>query len=211
MYNILYLLINKISQRGDCMNVLTDERMNEIAEKAQKIRTEHGYNSWDFDLIKYLIEYEGFEIQLQLIDDDTTGLLFVDDKKIIPKTKSHKLIVVNQRLIDDEEFFQKRRFICAHEYGHYVLHKKDTSKFARRDTHDKESTEELEAEYFAYCFLMPENLMRELFSNEDGIKAIKEKLKMNNADIVSLLFKVSKKKAYNRLKDLGMLYYGESV
>ncbi len=202
---LLYFLA-KLFRWGDGVVTLTDDRKKEIAEIAQKIIMKNEINPFNFDLVRYLSEYENFEIQLQLIDDDTTGLLFVDDKDLIPKTNSHRLIVVNQRLINDDEFIQKRRFICAHEYGHYILHKGKSPQFAKRDTHNKDDEEELEAEYFAYCLLMPENQLKYLFNlNRKTIEIIKNKCNMNDIDIVSVLFNVSKKKAYNRLNELGML------
>ena len=63
------------------------------------------------------------------------------------------------------------RFTGAHEIGHWVLHPEevmhrdrpiDGSKVAR-------SQKEREADYFAACFLMPPNLLREIFKKTFGL------------------------------------------
>ncbi|MCH5300856.1 MAG: ImmA/IrrE family metallo-endopeptidase [Ruminococcus sp.] len=189
------------------MPELSNERMNEIKNEVNKIIKLYNIPDFDFDLIKFLSTDEDFEIQMQYIDDDTTGLLFVDDNNKIVNSNSNRLIVINQKLINDEEFERKRRFICAHEYGHFVLHKKDSVTFARRDTKNKETIEEKEAEYFAYCLLLPENIIKLIFKNESTLNIVNNMVKdgMTYSEIIADLFNVSIKKANDRLKELNVL------
>lgn len=188
---------------------LNERKKREIEEKVEEIRRKYGLPAVDFDLIKFLRTCENFEIQLRIINDDTTGLLFVDDNNLIQNSNSNRLIVVNQKLIDDDEFIQKRRFICAHEYGHFILHKMNASTFARRDTRIKDNEEELEAEYFAYCLLMPEKQIFHLFkSKRHEVEKIRAEQNMTYPEIVANIFNVSIKKAAQRINDLGVLYEG---
>ena len=63
----------------------------------------------------------------------------------------------------------RRRFTLAHEYGHYILHEgirthTDTEfRVNYRDRSSSEATfvEEIEANYFAACILMPRGLLDE--------------------------------------------------
>lgn len=186
---------------------LKNERKNEIEELAFRIRSEYDINL-KFDLIKFLTNYQGFEIRLQYIDDDTTGLIFANDNESIQKTNSKAVIIINEKLREDKFFEQKKRFICAHEYGHYVLHKGNSTKFARRDTGAKKTQEELEAEYFAFCFLLPKKTLEFLFQDDvtkkviDELKNIK---KQSYSEVIATLFNVTPKKAHARLKELGLI------
>lgn len=202
---IKLLLKNFAKEQVDL--IMTEERKTQIKKIADDLRKEYHLTSPDFNLLKFLTDYESFEIQLKKIDDETTGLLFVDDNNLIPNSNSHRVIVINQNIANDKEFEQKRRFICAHEYGHMILHKQDSSEFARRDTKAKETTEEKEAEYFAFCFLLPEDLLRDLFSTKDTKKimdSLCNRHGMTYAEIISILFNVSIKKANCRLNELNL-------
>ena len=186
---------------------MTEERKRKIKLLADSIRKKHHIIRPDFDLLKYLVDEESFEIQLKRIEDNTTGLLFVDDNSIIPNSNSHRVIVINQSIEFDKEFQQKRRFICAHEYGHFLLHKKDSSEFARRDIKGKTNDEEQEAEYFAYCLLLPEKLLFGLFKTEatkEAMDSLVKDFQMTYEEVVARLFNVSIKKAKYRLNELGL-------
>ena len=187
--------------------IMTEERKRKIKLLADSIRKKHHIIRPDFDLLKYLVDEESFEIQLKRIEDNTTGLLFVDDNSIIPNSNSHRVIVINQSIEFDKEFQQKRRFICAHEYGHFLLHKKDSSEFARRDIKGKTNDEEQEAEYFAYCLLLPEKLLFGLFKTEatkEAMDSLVKDFQMTYEEVVARLFNVSIKKAKYRLNELGL-------
>ena len=67
-----------------------------------------------------------------------------------------------------------QRFTIAHEFGHYLLHRESSRVFLDagsiffRDDRSKQGSEndEIEANDFAACLLMPSNHLRELLSNE---------------------------------------------
>lgn len=210
IYKFLLLptkLKNKYALRRDVMEeteneILSNERKTEIENIASNIRKEYNLLTVDFDLIEFLNTIFSFEIQNRMIEDDTTGLLLVDDNNLIPESTSNRVIVINQKLINDDEFMQKRRFICAHELGHFILHKKDQSVFAKRETKIKKSLIEQEAEYFAYCLLMPRKAIEILYTSPTT-KILQNIYNESIIDIVSNVFNVSKKKATQRLMDLG--------
>lgn len=178
--------------------MLSEERKIQINQVVEDLSRKHNeLNVPVFDIIKFLKEKEGFAVASKIMDKDTTGILIIDDNEIIPESQSHKLIVINSRLQDKDDFIQRRRFIIGHEYGHSILHKKDSKQYAHRDTSNKDDEIEQEADYFARCLLMPESIMKAILSiSFIEILPLKEK-----AIIISRIFNVTINKATQRLKE----------
>ena len=176
----------------------TPERRKEIDNIIEHLVQENYVLSKPaFDIVKFLKDKESFAIGTSPMDDDTTGLLLVDDENFIENTETHKLIAINSELLNEENFIQRRRFIIAHEYAHYILHKKDKMQFAHRDTSKRETAAEKEADYFARCLLMPKDLVDILL----GIDFVKDVSFKDKVAIVARMFNVTKKKAEQRLRE----------
>ncbi len=177
-------------------------RKEKIENIANQIVVKHKLNP-GFDLAKFLLNPDSFEdgrafqVATQIFDSDTTGILLVDDIDYIPHTSSHKLIAVNRLLQLEPDYRKRRRFIMAHEYGHYVLHKHDAVQYAHRDTSKKRSNMEQEADYFARCLLMPRSQINNLFQ----LNFVDEMSMNDKINIVSRIFNVTQKKSMQRLKD----------
>ena len=176
----------------------TTERREQIEKVASEIIAKNGLQKPGFNLIGFLTKQEGFRVGMQELDDDTTGLLLVNEYEPITDTGSHRLIVINSGLESDPEYLQKRRFITAHEYGHYVLHKKSEEIYAHRDTTKRDSPLEKEADYFARCLLMPKELVQEVFNLWDLANASEEE----KISTIARSFNVSRKKAKLRLAEV---------
>ena len=185
---------------------MTDERKREIEAEADRIIETHNLQTPGFNLAKFLTGFEGFMLGMQDLDDDTTGMLLVNDSEYIKGTETNRLIVVNRSIRetapDRETFIRKRRFIVAHEYGHFILHKKaDEKLFAHRDHSKRNSPQEEEADYFARCLLMPRALVKKFVDMEE----VKETNWNEWADLIARVFNVTPKKAKQRLcEDLGV-------
>ena len=82
--------------KGDIMP--SDERKKTIEQKVNSIISQYKIGEAGFDITKFLINCEGFEIGLQYMDDDTTGMLIVDDNNYLPNTNTHRLIIINETL-----------------------------------------------------------------------------------------------------------------
>ncbi len=180
------------------ISTLTNERKQEIENIVDRKINEAGLNVPRFDLIRFLKEREGFEIVLQYMPNDTTGLILINDTDNIGSTSFQKIIAVNANLQRDPNYIQRRRFIIAHEYAHSQLHKKESVLFAHRDTHKRDALEEQEADFFARCLLMPRRLMEEVTSSITYQS-------MNETEKISYIrefFNVTEKKARQRLKEL---------
>lgn len=150
-----------------------------------------------FDIVKFLKETENFAIASQPMVDDTTGILIVNDEEYISDTNTNRLIIINSLLQEKDNFIQRRRFIIAHEYGHFILHKKDIRQFAHRDTSKKDNYIEKEADFFARSLLMPRNFLQALLD----VEFVKELSFDGKVALVSRMFNVTKKKAEQRLKE----------
>lgn len=180
--------------------MLTKERKNEIEGLVNDLISQYGLSRPGFDLVAFLIREEHFKVGLQKLDKGTTGLLLVNEQNSISDTDANRLIVINSRLGEEADFNKRRRFIAAHEYAHFKLHNDGHDIFAHRDYSEKEALVEKEADYFARCLLMPKHLVENVI-NLWGIKdaSIEEKV-----SVISDIFKVTEKKARQRLvEDLG--------
>ena len=209
---VLIFLDNYYAYKGRKRYKMPDiskERKIEIEQEVHSIFAEAGYNPFPqnsliVDIVQ-LVKAHDFVVQTSEMDLNTTGCLIVNDLEPVMDTNKNRLIVVNKNFKnnnnDNNVVLKKSRFITAHEYGHFVLHKEaDKPIYAHRDTDHRTEPDELEADYFARSILMP----YELF--ERYIKAI-ESLHIYNdiresIPLLSTIFKVTKDKASKRLNDL---------
>ena len=173
-------------------------KRDEIENKVNDIMSTYNTGEAGFDITKFLTKTENFQIGLQFMDDDTTGILLVDDNNCIPNTNTHRLIMINEALKGQDDFLRRKRFIIAHEYAHFILHKKDEVQFAHRDTSKKDTTKEKEADYFARCLLMPKELVEQFMKLDMFIDASESQ----KIEFISNAFNVTAKKSRQRLLEL---------
>ena len=198
---MIITMARKIKERKkQKMNAATKQmtRREEIENIVDQKIQENDLGKPSFDLIKFLKDKEGYEIVLQNMDDDTTGLIIINDKEKIEGTEFNKLIAINSSLQNDPNYIQRRRFIVAHEYAHSQLHKRDSVLFAHRDTQKRETEAEQEADFFARCLLMPRNLVNEVLGSEEA----KQLSDSGKIAYISKIFNVTEKKARQRLKEI---------
>ena len=149
-----------------------------------------------------LARKEGFAVGEVEFDDDTDGIILVDTHADeLMGQKTNKLIIVSK-----ERTSAFKRFIIAHELGHYFLHDKRADKdshilIASRDAKHGRSEEENEYDYFAACLLMP----------AEDFKKRGEALKnagLTVNDISCLLseyYEVPARSAERRLEEVGVI------
>lgn len=154
-----------------------------------------------------LVKKDDFLVQTSEMDVETTGCLIVNDLKTVMNTNKHRLIVVNKVLRNDNNdenyILKKSRFITAHEYGHFRMHKKPNQPiYAHRDTYHRTDPQELEADYFARSILMPYTIFKIFY--EAAFKVSNENIKIT-IELLSTIFNVSKDKTYKRICDISEL------
>ena len=171
---------------------------------ADKILENNGQNGVAPVDIAKLVTSDGFSVFSISMKDDATGRLLVDEKNTIAGTNSNKVIAVNKNLS-----LERKRFVTAHEYAHYMLHRPMSGQrvqYAHRDYKTSSNSMEKEADAFARCLLMPADLFsREYCNFMDGtsdLDAANEKTREWIARLLAVKFNVSPRKAYQRLSEI---------
>lgn len=101
-------------------------------------------------------------------------------------------------LLNESDSENRRRFTCAHELGHFVRRTEETDEYATVDLRNSlsaqgEDPDEIYANEFAACLLMPESEVRALHS-----------LEMSDLEM-AIRFRVSREAMQFRLKNLGLM------
>ncbi len=127
-----------------------------------------------------LITSLGIEYKVMKFKDKISGLFIIHEDK--------KFICVNEA-----ESFERQRFSAGHEVGHYYLHKtnplsvfKSEIIFYRNEDSKMGSVrEEIEANYFSACLLMPAFLIEKEISFDisidENIKNLAPKYKVSSS------------------------------
>lgn len=203
MNNIIYFNYSMQKKKGIDTMSLTKEKMLEIEKITADLLKDVDFEKAPYVDIVSLVKKEGFLVTREEMDIETTGLLYVNDAL---KNKI-RLISVNTNFKnpDNEKdvVFKKSRFITAHEYGHFVLHKRTGEPiYAHRDTYHRTELLELEADYFARSILMP---LEQFNFYYKLLKQLDEKDEKDKIEILSRLFQVTKNKVNKRMEDLLVL------
>ena len=180
----------------------TNMSLQEMQKLADVYLKESDQNSLPINISRLINENDFKILKLNLEMDGTSGLIMVDDDKPVFDFNINRLIVV-----DDSLSYERKRFISAHEFAHFALHKESGTMIRHRDVRngndDNLSPQEKEADNFALCLLTPESL----------VHAEVEKLKIDVPNpspefIVKYIAKKSEitdKKSRKRLEDLEII------
>ena len=124
--------------------------------------------------VEDLLEFVG----LSLDYDDLEEILGMPD--VLGATwVSRRMVLIDHRLLDGVE--GRRAFTCAHELGHWELHRhlvetagrverRAPAIFCRKQ--DARQPIEWQADYFAACLLMPEEPVRQAFERCFGLQPL---------------------------------------
>ncbi len=192
-----------VYKRDKLMDNIRKERMLEIEKITSALVGDVGFEDSPYVDIVSLVKKDKFKVEPMPMEPETTGCLFVNEDE----NKTERLITVNTYFKNPENepdvVFRKSRFITAHEYGHFILHKKDGLPiYAHRDTDHRTDEKELEADYFARSVLMPWKSFHIFYEvlNEMGGKD-----EEFTVDMLSKLYKVTRNKVRKRIGDLKIL------
>lgn len=169
-----------------------------IEELAQKVLKPYTDSEGAVGVIK-IARDNGFFVAQARLNPPAQGFILINDEaKEILGVDTKKMIVVNSNLDAAD-----RRFVIAHELGHYFIYGQEQSLFAHRDDKKGKDDEEQNADHFAACLLMPD----ELFSN--AYMNIKEDCHDRNAIVMKLAthFQVPLESASRRIKELQLESY----
>lgn len=166
-----------------------------IEQKTNHLLQSLKYNGGEVDILT-IAQSLGFVVGIAILPSNDNGFILIDHSKEriynIIGIATDKAIGVNVHLD-----LQTRRFIIAHEIGHYILHYHNNS-FARREKTYQNNTEETEADFFASCLLMPQKYFTQRYNELKNKDLSKE-------DMITLLqksFNVSEDKVIQRISDI---------
>jgi Zn-dependent peptidase ImmA (M78 family) len=158
----------------------------EAADQAARLLT----TAWPFGAIPVdpvtIARAAGLRVVDAPLDEDTLGALIKTPGK-------EPTIMINQSDPDN-----RKRFTCAHELGHWVRRSEETDEYTTIDLRSGLSAtgsdpEEVFANEFAACLLMPEPAVRRMHAG--GLNDIQ----------LSIEFKVSREAMQFRLKNLALM------
>ena len=180
---------------------LNQEKKNHIDEITKKVLTEVFGKEivLPIDIIKIVKKY-GFTLVNARLDENEDGLIMINkSENNILGFETNNLIGVNS-----SKSLPWKRFIIAHELGHYKLEYEDSNnklQFAHRDHRKGKDERENEIDYFSASILMPKeefiNLHEYYLSNP---KVNKDLL----VDFLATQFQVTKKMVTRRIEEVGL-------
>ncbi len=165
---------------------MTSDIKSEAAEQSARLLT----TAWPFGTIPVdpvtIARAAGLRVLDAPLDEDTLGAL-------IKQPGQEPTIMINQ---SDPE--NRKRFTCAHELGHWVRRSEEAEEYSTVDLRSGLSAmgadpEEVFANEFAACLLMPEPAVKNMQAN--GLNDIQ----------LAIEFKVSREAMQFRLKNLGLM------
>lgn len=158
--------------------------------------------------IPKVLQGEGIELINVSVDDDSCGMYCIENDK--------RKTYINCNMGEG-----RRNFTIAHELGHHFLSHR-LNEYCRiyrnlnSDTH-KKNPQEVEANYFAACFLMPYELIIPIFNTVVSTRGFRIDNALNASDVkqlpvlmeivqqVTVRMEVSKEAAFYRLKGLNLI------
>lgn len=185
------------------MTDIKKERMIAIEKITSDLLKDVNFGHSPYVDIVSLVKKDNFVVEPTAMDMETTGCLLVNEDVNNPK----RLIAVNTffKNPDNESdvVFKKSRFITAHEYGHFILHREQGEPiYAHRDTYHRTEPNELEADYFARSILMPLSQFKVYY---DILNNMGNNDSSFTVEMLSKLFKVTRNKVNKRIGDLSAL------
>lgn len=139
---------------------------NEIEKTVAEILKSCDYKETGYVDVLKIAQDLGFLVGNSNLPDTQDGFIIVNDKSNIEGFGTNKIIGVRSNLT-----YEMKRFIIAHELGHYFFKPANEEMFAHREHRIGKNDEENEFDYFSACLLLPKDLFDSTYEklNKDGI------------------------------------------
>ena len=142
---------------------LSKEKIEEIERRVSEVLVDYGIYDENVDSLDVvcLARSRGFSVRNASLKDSEDGFLLLqpDPVRIKGELVDGKIIAVNR-----ERSGPYKRFVVAHEFGHYALnHCKEGKAYLHRETQTGKNEVENEADYFAAALLMPREAFRRCY------------------------------------------------
>ena len=171
---------------------------DEIEKKALQTLEDIGYKDEtdEVDIIK-VANLLGIQVGNASLDDAMDGFIIINEgnNKILG-VPTDKLIGVNS-----DRTLQWKRFIIAHEIGHYKMHYSGEGMYAHRDHVNGKNEKENEADFFAANILMPRSKFTDRYKELSNKGLGKQEIVVLMAD----KFMVTHRMAERRVEELRLI------
>lgn len=168
-----------------------------IEQKANYLLESIKYNGGEVDVLT-VAQTLGFVVGIAALPSNDNGFILINHSK---ECINHIIGVPTNKAIGVNAYLdlQTRRFIIAHEIGHYKLHyNENIDSFARCEFLYQVSREEIESDFFASCLLMPQKYFTQRYNELKNKDLSKE-------DMITLLqksFNVPEEKLKQRIVNI---------
>ena len=138
--------------------MLTNERKTQIEAITTNLLNRYNYID-DMVDIANIVRQQNYNVFIDDLDSNISGYVDHDNKEVV---------------LNKNETPERRRFTLAHELGHIILNANDNSIQHRDNIMNSQldiyanDNNEVEANYFAGCILMPRNVFIREFNNIKG-------------------------------------------
>ena len=137
----------------------------------------------------------------EIADERGVSHFIIDLKRLIPQNELSGVIIHDKGtyriFISENDSENRQRFTFAHELGHFFLHKDyliekslilDAPSYIPRDLDlsgldEKQKLMEAEANHFAAELLMPEDLVRDLYSKSKDLGILAKSLNVSESAV----------------------------
>lgn len=184
------------SQEGIGMKGLSEVEKKEIEQKADSLLKENNICTLSGVDILALAMKLGFTVWTSSLPDSEEGFILVNPNVArIPGFSNNKVIVVNSN-----RPYETKRFIIAHELGHYILSNSDSEQiFAACESQHGRSDDENDIDYFAACLLMPATSIKAHYED-------KKQLSLSQlVSVLSIVFEIPVGNVLCRLEELNLI------
>ena len=168
--------------------IISKERATIIDSQATEVLRSLGYNFEEgqpINIVKAATTL-GFFVGTAKMPKNEQGFIAIDNENKI------KAIGLNESCGGD-----MKRFVLAHELGHFFLHAGDSAVYLRVEKENKEDIEQ-EADLFAACLLMPKEVFKKRYERLKNEKYSDNVI----ASSLALSFKVPYESARRRIYEV---------
>lgn len=180
---------------------LTQAKKNFIDEMTKNVLTDVFGEEivLPIDIISVVKKYE-FTLVNAALDENDDGFIIVDNTETnILGIETNKLIGVNS-----SRPLAWKRFIIAHELGHYILEYENSDnklQFAHRDHRKGKDERENIIDYFSASILMPKDKFKDIYMYFSENTTVNKNLLV---DFLAIQFQVTKKMVLRRIEEVGI-------
>lgn len=164
-----------------------------LEKKAAMLRQQFGYNNSEPIDLKSLLLRLGIVALFRTMDDDFSGMAM----KVEQKGKAYRFMLINRKKTTGHQ-----NFTICHELYHLYIQEKFFSQICKVGKFDKKDAEEYSADLFASYFLLPEEGLYSIISDDELITG---QVSLSTIILIENVFNCSRHALLIRLLELNLI------